>query len=277
MGARISPLNPLAAGQTAELREGQGRRIGEPPSASADIAGPADARRANLSALTANTLRAANLARTADEALVEIDGILREIRDIEAEADSRIFPGEDDLDEFQGRINRNIIRLNVIVETTRFFGVTLFDGSLSDEPFEIGQGNVVVVTVPNLSRDRLGAGLANRSGFDNLSQVNLAFIPPGVRLPRALTDAFLVTDSAIADVGRAREQIEAFRGEVFASAFRALRAERAKIGLDETGVNELNLASAIPGAALSEILRQADLIAERIAPDRSGVLLDLVV
>lgn len=275
MGMRISPLDPVAVEQSAELREGRMRRVAGAPE-NAVATRPERTRMERLGSVAANAARAVDLAQTAVDALAEIEARLRDIQDILAETGSRIILQDEEIDEAQERINRNIIELNVLIGTTRFFGVTLFGVTADDQQFEFPGGDIIVLTIPNLSIDRLGRGVENQSGFENLSQVNIALIPPGVRLPRGLTDAFLVTDAAIAEVRRAREDIQVFRGEVFESAFRALRAEREALGLAEPAFSETDIARASPGLALSEILRQTDVLADRTAQARSGVLLDLV-
>ena len=276
MGMRVSSVDALVAGQIAEIRENRVQR-GEEARASAATTRPAEGRLENLNSVAANTLRAANLVQTAEEALAEIEARLRDIRDILAEAGSRLFLGNDDLEEAQEAINRNIIELNVLIGTTRFFGTTLFGGAADEQRFEFPGGDIIVIGIPNLSIERLGRDIGNQSGFENLSQVNVAQIPPGVRLPRGLTDAFLVTEAAAEEVRQARERVEEFRVEVFTSAFRALRAEREAQGLPESIFGEIDFAREAPEAVLSEILRRADRLAQNVAVDRTGMLLDLVI
>jgi len=168
MGMRISPLDPLTAGQSAELRESQTRRGAEAPQI-AGAARPERARLEKLGVVAANAARAAELERTAVDTLTQIEARLREIQDILAEIASRLILQDADIDEAQERINRNIIDLNVLTRTTRFFGVSLFGGAAADVQFEFPGGDIIVVAVPNLTSERRGSGVENQSGFENLS------------------------------------------------------------------------------------------------------------
>jgi hypothetical protein len=236
-----------------------------------------DARAARVSEIASEAARAVNLARGAVESLLEIERRLGAIRDEIAEVGDRVFLLEAGLIESQLRIARNVIAINVIVEGTRLFGVTVLDGSVTNETFNITPNEPLNLTIANLAADQLGRGVSNQTGIENLSQIDIAQFPPGVRLPRGLTDAFLVAGAAIEDAARVREGIERFEGEVFSSAFRELRAEGRVLGVSDAGFREIDPALAPPEFALSELLRLANLIALRADLDRTGELLNLVI
>lgn len=273
MGLRVIPINVLVPEATTDVR---GTRQNASRTQATGAREPAGTRTARLGALASEATRAVNLSARAEDGLAEIDARLNAIRDAIVEAGSRALLGDTDLATLQRRIGRNMLRINLIAQTTRFFGVGVFDGSIQDEQFDFGQ-DTVRITIGNLAAEELGRGVPNQTGITNLSQINIARFPPGVRLPRGLTDAFLVAEAAINDTARAREDLEVFQRDVFASAFRALRAERRENGLSETGLRAFDFTRVPPRAALSEIFRQTNLIALQTALDRPGALLNMVM
>ena len=274
MGLRISPIVLLAAEEVSAVR-GAARGAVRSNAVSADR--PPDARAVRVSEIATEAARAVNLAQDAVESLLEIERRLDAIRDEIAEAGGRVFLREAELVESQLRIARNVITINVIVAGTRLFGITVLGGSVTNETFNITPNEPLNLTIPNLAADQLGRGVSNQTGIENLSQIDIARFPPGVRLPRGLTDAFLVAGAAIEDAARVREGIERFEGEVFSSAFRELRAERRALGVSDAGFREIDSALAPSQLALSELLRQANLIALRADLDLTGELLNLVI
>ena len=275
MGLRISAVMPLAAEQVSEVRRATEGAV-QASSTPVDRSLP-DARAARIGAIASEAARAVNLAEGVEEGISGIERRLVAIRDEIAEAGDRAFLRNADLVESQRRIALNVIALNVIVEGTRLFGVAVLDGSVSDEPFNITPDEPLNLTIANLAAEQLGRGVSNQAGIANLSQIDISHFPPGVRLPRGLTDAFLVAGAAMDDVAAAREDIERFEEEIFSSAFRELRAERRALGLSDAGLREIDFALTPSRFALSELLRQANLIALRADLDRSGELLNLVI
>jgi hypothetical protein len=235
-----------------------------------------DAHAVRISEIAAEAARSVNIANAAVGGILEIERRLGAISDEIVETADRAILGEAELIESQLRIVQNVIAIDVIVEGARLFGVTVLDGSVTNETFNITPDEQLNLTIANLAAEQLGRGVPNQTGILNLSQIDITQFPPGVRLPRGLTDAFLVAGAAIDDVARVREEIERFEGEVFSSAFRELRAERRTLGLSDAEFREIDSALTPPGFTLAELLRQANLIALQADLDRTGELLDLV-
>jgi hypothetical protein len=265
----IEPARPPRTPETVA----PGREVGL---VSPNNAVPETTVRINSLSETANTTtRALLIVDTAEQGLAEINALLLELRELLLDALNR---GEADPLGAQGSINRTALRIDFIVETTRFAGISLLDGGLADEPFAI-DNELLGLTVPSLRANRLGTGILNSTGFTDLARINLLALPneddqfllddslliaDPFRLfdPLRFSNAIIVVNVAIDDVGRVQSDLRAFREQVIEAASRALDLHE-------------EIRSEPADLAVSRIRDRAAEATRAIANGRTGIALDL--
>jgi flagellin len=220
-------------------------------------------------ALATTATRTVALVQTADATLVQIDGRLAEIRRLTLVAGNDDQPiGNAELLEIQERIEKDIDAINLIIIAARFASRPLFNGSFRTNPFGFGTTGAVLIPLRDLSPDNLGRGVGNVSGFNSLTEID-------VTTAQGADDSLLVVDAAVRDIAQTRTDLDAFETETIEAASRNIGVlARNPVGvLPGVGVGASGGANDI---VLSEIGLRASDIAQSIAGDRTGVLVDVV-
>ncbi|MBI5116156.1 hypothetical protein HZA56_06750 [Candidatus Poribacteria bacterium] len=220
-------------------------------------------------ALATATTRTVALVRTADAALVQIDGRLAEIRRLTLVAGNDGQPiGNAELLEIQERIEKDIDAINLIIIAARFASRPLFSGSFRTNPFGFGTTGVVLIPLRDLSPDHLGRGVENVSGFNSLAEID-------VTTAQGADDSLLVVDAAVRDIAQTRTDLETFETETLDAASRNIEVlARNPVGVSSAA--GAGFSGPVNDIVLSEIGLRASDIAQSIAGDRTGVLFDVV-
>ncbi|UCD58449.1 MAG: flagellin [Candidatus Hydrogenedentota bacterium] len=281
MGLRITTSAPLVAQRNILLQHARlqqslrqlssGLRLN---SAADDPAGLAisehlRARIGGINAMASNTSRAINLVQTAEGALTEVNTQLADIRGLAVQAGNQAVLGDSGLQAIQQQINNAIGSINRIAETTQFAGQPLLNGTFSGEQFAIAEGNPVELTIPNLAASELGQGVDNPRGFASLAEID-------VTTPQGAADALLVVDAAIDDVTRVRGELGAFQANILETTSRTLQINREHLISAESTIRDVDFADAASESVRTQILLRAGILAQRVANNRTGIILDLL-
>ena len=281
MGLRIIPLNPDLARRTPPIEQPRlernlrelslGARMALTAEPVADLA-VSEVQRGRVEGLVSvldTASRALNLEETIEEALVDINTQLEEIRNLLLEIRDRILQDDLELDAFQAEIDRAELEIGLIAGTTRFEGLNVFDGAFGQAEFEIGPGNLLVLTIPDFFTGGIAVDIANATGFGDLARLNLTVVPEGV------AEALLFVEGVIDNVSRFRGILDAFRTDVVEAASRTLQTTRQDVITPEAVVREVDLVRASTETVLTQLRRQTSIIAENIAERRTGFFVDM--
>ncbi len=281
MGLRIGSTSPFAAQRSILLQHAQlqrslaqlatGLRInmaGDDPAGFA-ISEQLRSRISGAGALLSNATRAVNLVQTAEGALTEINTQLTEIRGLAVQAGNSAVLGEAGAQIIQQQIQNAVGSINRIAETTQFAGRPLLNGTFENEQFAIAEGAPAELTIPNLAANQLGTDIGAPGGFTSLADID-------VTTPEGAANALQVIDAAINDVSNIRADLGAFQANTLEAATRSLSINRESLLSAESTIRDIDLAGAVGETLLSRIRLQAGILAQNIANNRTGLIVDLL-
>jgi flagellin len=118
--------------------------------------------------------------------------------------------------------------------------------------FQVGAnaGQTVKIGLANLSTDKLGAGVANVSGFVNLSDIDLTSA-------QGASDAIAIIDAAIDKVSSERSELGAFQLNTLESNLANLRIAAENLESAESIIRDADVAETVVDFTKNQILLQA--------------------
>jgi len=138
------------------------------------------------------------------------------------------------------------------------FGANVAAGSaslfVSDKAlvFQVGAnaGQTVKIGLADLSAGQLGAGIANASAFDNLSEINLTSA-------QGASDSIAIIDAAVDKVSRERGELGAFQLNTLESNLANLRIASENLQAAESVIRDADVAALVVDFTKNQILLQA--------------------
>jgi len=287
LGLRIGTTSPLAAQRSILLHQAllqrnltrlaTGLRLN---TAADDPAGLAISERlrstiSGANAMLSNATRAVNLVRTAEGALTEINTQLVEIRNLAVQAGNSAVLGDTGAQIIQQQIENAIGSINRIAETTQFAGKPLLNGTFENEQFAIAEGSPAGLTIPSVAANALGRDIGEPGGFQSLADIDVT-TPEGAAGAASVAAALEVVGAAINDVSNIRGELGAFQANTLETATRSLSINRANLLSAESGIRDIDLSAAVGETILARIRFEAGLMAQSLAGNRTGLLVDLL-
>lgn len=281
MGLRIRSTTPFAAQRSILLQHAQlqrnlaqlatGLRIN---TAADDPAGLAiseqlRSRISGTNALLTNASRAVNLVQTAEGALAEVNTQLAEIRGLAVQAGNSAVLGDTGVQIIQQQIQNAIGAIDRIAETTQFAGRPLLNGTFQDEQFAIAEGSPARLNIPSVAANQLGRDIGEPGGFASLADID-------VTTPEGAAAALQVVDAAINDVSSIRTDLGAFQTNALETATRSLGVNRENLISSESTIRDIDFAGAVGETLLARIRLEAGVLAQRIASNHTGLIVDLL-
>ena len=281
MGLRIGSTTPFASQRSILLQQAQlqrnlaalatGLRIN---TAADDPAGlviseQLRSRIGGTNALLTNASRAIGLVQTAEGALTEVNTQLAAIRGLAVQAGNSAVLGDTGVQIIQQQIQNAIGAIDRIAETTQFAGRPLLNGTFQNEQFMIAEGRPAQLDIPSVAANQLGRDIGEPGGFASLAGID-------VTTPEGAAAALQVVDAAINEVSSIRADLGAFQTNTLEAATRGLAINRENLISSESTIRDIDFAGAVGETLLARIRLEAGVLAQRIASNHTGLIVDLL-
>jgi flagellin len=197
------------------------------------------AQSAGLTQAIANANDGINLTKTAEAALNEVHGLLRNMRTLAVHAANAGVNSTNDVAADQQALDDAVASIDRISSQTRFNGKQLLDGSFSSQTFQVGANSTDTESIS------IGGTDSATLGVDSLDLANDA------------AGAIDKIDTAINTVSTTRSTLGSFQRNTLESAINSLSVAQENISASESTIRDTDVAAEMVQFTRNNILMQA--------------------
>jgi len=211
-----------------------------------------------------NNTNSANMIKTADAGLGQVNDTLAHIRAVAVKAANTQDPAA--RAAYQAEIDTAMKGLQATADNTQFGGKKLLDGSARNAQASIGQdGQTVTTSMMDVSPSQMGTDVSAKgvAGIDVTTQ-------------QGAQDAVKVIDSAMARVSDNRADLGSIQSNLIEPSTRSMEVEKSNLQASVSNVRDTDMAQAMTGMVTARIQMNAGLAMLAQAGNMSSNLLTLL-